>query len=107
MNLLASPDHAPSVLSAGANVTLGLPRLREIIMTARSDSCLVLLCCVLVLTAPRCCAVPHSDKIKTPVMEMPLLAGMDEKQADEVAAKLNRCACPRCCCLRLRSVSCS
>jgi hypothetical protein len=46
-------------------VTLGLPRLREIIMTA-------------------------SEKIKTPVMEMPLLPDKSEKHAEECAAKLNR-----------------
>ena len=50
----------------GANVTLGIPRLREIIMTA-------------------------SSHIKTPIMEVPLRdAKATRAQAEDVAAQLNR-----------------
>lgn len=49
----------------GANVTLGIPRLREIIMTA-------------------------SDKLKTPIMEVPLHEGLGRSDADRIASRLNR-----------------
>ena len=49
----------------GANVTLGIPRLREIIMTA-------------------------SDKLKTPIMEVPLVPGLSRPDAERIASTLNR-----------------
>jgi DNA-directed RNA polymerase I subunit RPA1 len=49
----------------GANVTLGIPRLREIIMTASGD-------------------------LKTPIMELPLLPFRTHADAKELAARLNR-----------------
>jgi len=51
----------------GANVTLGIPRLREIIMTA-------------------------SDRLKTPIMEVPLAAGLTKADAEKIASRLNRLA---------------
>jgi len=49
----------------GANVTLGIPRLREIIMTA-------------------------SATLKTPIMEVPLAAGLTRADAERIASTLNR-----------------
>ena len=49
----------------GANVTLGIPRLREIIMTA-------------------------SQRIRTPIMELPLLGKGGKEAAEEIAARLTR-----------------
>jgi DNA-directed RNA polymerase I subunit RPA1 len=49
----------------GANVTLGIPRLREIIMTA-------------------------SATLKTPIMEVPLAAGSSRADAERIASTLNR-----------------
>ena len=49
----------------GANVTLGIPRLREIIMTA-------------------------SHRIRTPIMELPLLGKGGKEAAEEIAARLTR-----------------
>ena len=46
-------------------MTLGIPRLREIIMTA-------------------------SDKLKTPIMEVPLVAGLTKADAERIASTLNR-----------------
>ena len=46
-------------------MTLGIPRLREIIMTA-------------------------SDKLKTPIMEVPLVAGLTKVDAERIASTLNR-----------------
>lgn len=46
-------------------MTLGIPRLREIIMTA-------------------------SDKLKTPIMEVPLVAGLTKSDAERIASTLNR-----------------
>ena len=49
----------------GANVTLGIPRLREIIMTA-------------------------SQRIRTPIMELPVLGKGGKEAAEEIAARLTR-----------------
>ena len=49
----------------GANVTLGIPRLREIIMTA-------------------------SQRIRTPIMELPLLGKGGKEAAEDIAARLTR-----------------
>lgn len=46
-------------------MTLGIPRLREIIMTA-------------------------SDKLKTPIMEVPLVPGLTKVDAERIASTLNR-----------------
>lgn len=69
----------------GANVTLGIPRLREIIMTA-------------------------SDKISTPVMELPLVGATDgekEINAYKLAARLDRITLSSMCgSLKVRSYLC-
>ena len=55
----------------GANVTLGIPRLREIIMTA-------------------------SQRIRTPIMEAPLRSGKATRaEADDIAARLTRLSLPQ------------
>lgn len=55
----------------GANVTLGIPRLREIIMTA-------------------------SDHMSTPIMEIPIMPGSPVDAAEMLAAKLNRISLNEC-----------